>query len=95
MIKCTFFEDIDDYGLTIIACDVVLQMFKEKVEVPVSSEMFVQCVWNKLIPQLGNSDRKDPHSVIIIDNCSIPIGPSMIKENDRMCRGYDCILRSL
>lgn len=45
---------------------------KEKEEQkPVDADRFVQYVRDKLVPVLGNYSRREPHSVVIMDNCSI------------------------
>ena len=42
---------------------------------PVDSDRFFQYVTNRLVPNLGNYNNKEPHGVVIMDNYSIHIDP--------------------
>ena len=66
----------DCFGFVIPACDVIRHRYKEKdEEKPVDSDRFVEFVERKLCPVLGNYARREPRSVVIMDNCSIHLDP--------------------
>jgi transposase len=66
----------DCFGFVMSACDLVVHKVKEKEEMkPVDSDRFVEFVREKLVSELGNFSRKEPHSVVIMDNYSIHLDP--------------------
>jgi len=70
--RYTLIGAADCFGFVIPACDYVMHMTKEKEEQkPVDTERFVEYIRNKLVPVLGNYSRREPRSVVIMDNCSI------------------------
>ena len=72
--RYTFIGAADCFGFVIPACDYVLHYTKEKEEqLPVDADRFVEYFKNKVVPILGNYFRREPHSVVIMDNCSIHI----------------------
>ena len=72
--RFTFIGVADCLGFLISATDVVLHTYKEKEEQkPVDTERFVELVRDKLVPILGNFLREEPHSVMIMNNCSIHV----------------------
>ena len=74
--RYTFIGVADCFGFVPLATDVVMHMYKEKDEQkPVDADRFVEFVENKLVPVLGNFWRHEPHSVVIMDNCSIHLDP--------------------
>lgn len=75
-IRYTLIGAADLFGFVLSACDTVLHNYKEKEEQkPVDADRFVEYVEKKLVPVLGNYDRQEPHSVVIMDNCSIHLDP--------------------
>jgi len=75
-IRYTFIGAADCFGFVPGACDVVLHQYKEKEDhKPVDTERFVVYVETKLVPELGNFLNCEPHSVVIMDNCSIHLDP--------------------
>ena len=70
--RYTLIGAADCLGFVIPACDVCLHRYREKEdEKPVDADRFVQYVRTKLVPVLGNFSRREPRSVVIMDNCSI------------------------
>lgn len=70
----------DCFGFVIPACHVVLHKYKKKDEhKPVDTEGFEWFVEHKWSPVLGNYDLGEPHSVVVMDNCSIHIS-SRVKQ---------------
>ncbi len=66
------------FGFVQTACDVVLHKYKEKDEhKPVDAERFTTFVREKLVPVLGNYERKELRSVVIMDNCKIHVDPEI------------------
>jgi transposase len=72
--RYTLIGAADFFGFVIPACETVLHKYKDKEEhKPVDADRFVQYVQKKLVPMLGNYSKQEPHSVVIMDNCSIHI----------------------
>jgi hypothetical protein len=70
----------DCFGFVIPACDIVLHRYKEKEEhKPVDTERFIEFVRDKLCPILGNYLLGEPHSVVVMDNCSIHTDPEVTR----------------
>jgi transposase len=66
----------DFFGFVIHACDVVMHRYREKEEhKPVDADRFCTYIEQYLCPVLGNYERGEPHSVVIMDNCSIHLDP--------------------
>ena len=62
------------------ACDTLMHAYFEKDQMPpLDSDRFFQYVTNYLVPNLGNYNNKEPHGVVIMDNCSIHIDPRVEK----------------
>lgn len=59
--------------VTILLC--ILWTYTNYFISPLSSERFVQYVRDCLVPTLGNFSRREAHSVVIMDNCSIHLDP--------------------
>jgi hypothetical protein len=71
-IRYTFIGAADCFGFVIPACTTIMHQYKEKEDnKPVDSDRFVEYVEHTLCPSLGNYSRGEPHSVVIMDNCSI------------------------
>jgi len=71
-IRYTLIGAADCFGFVQSACDTVMHAYFEKDQMPpVDSDRFFQYVTNCLVPNLGNYINKEPHSVVIMDNCSI------------------------
>ena len=71
-IRYTLIGAADCFGFVIPACDIILHQYKEKEEQkPVDADRFVEYIRDTLVPLLGNFARGEPHSVVIMDNCSI------------------------
>lgn len=74
--RYTLIGAADCFGFVVPACQVVLHKYKEKDEhKPVDTERFLLYVKDDLCPSLGNFYRQEPHSVVIMDNCSIHLDP--------------------
>jgi hypothetical protein len=73
-VRYTLIGVADCFGFVIPACTVVPHQYKEKEEQkPVDADRFVEFVRDELVPHLGNYERREAHSVVIMDNCSIHI----------------------
>ena len=78
--RYTFIGAADCFGFVIPACDYVLHYTKEKEEqLPVDADRFVVYFRNKVVPILGYYLKREPHSVVIMDNCSIHIDYRIIE----------------
>ena len=79
-IRYTLIGAADCFGFVQSACDTVMHAYFEKDQMPpVDSDRFFQYVTDYLVPNLGNFDNKEPHSVVVMDNCSIHIDPRVDK----------------
>jgi hypothetical protein len=75
-VRYTLIGVADCFGFVISGCELVEHTYKEKEEMkPVDSERFVQFVREMLVPELGDFSRKEPRSVVIMDNCSFHVDP--------------------
>jgi hypothetical protein len=76
--RYTFIGAADCFGFLIPACDIVTHRYKEKDDhKPVNTERFIEYVKDRLCPILGNYLLGEPHSVVIMDNCSIHTDPEV------------------
>ena len=74
--RYTFIGVADCFGFVIPACDIIMHKYREKEEyAPIDTERFLSFVETFLCPVLGNYERGEPHSVVIMDNCSIHTDP--------------------
>lgn len=75
-IRYTFIGAANHEGFVIPACDIILHKCVEKeAHPPVDGDRFVEYVRKKLVPVLGNYDRRENNSVVVMDNCSIHMNP--------------------
>ena len=74
--RYTFIGAADCFGFVIPACETIMHKGAEKEDhPPVNAERFVEYVAKKLAPCLGNYLRREPRSVVVMDNCSIHMDP--------------------
>ena len=79
-VRYTMLGAADCHGFIVHACDVVLHKCAEKEECPpVDAERFVQWFKTKVAPILGRHDRREDHSVLVLDNCSIHLDPRVLE----------------
>ena len=61
----------DCFGFVNPTCDKVLHRYKEEEHKPVDTERFIEFLRDKLCPIFGLYLVGEPHSVVVMDNCSI------------------------
>jgi hypothetical protein len=79
-IRYTFIGVADCFGFVQFACDVVLHKYKENDKhKQVDAERFTKFFREILVPVLSNYERKEPRSVVIMDNCKLYLDPEILK----------------
>jgi transposase len=70
----------DCYGFVLQMCDVVMHRVDGKEESkPLTSDSFLEYFRLKVAPSLGNHERGEKHSVVVMDNCSIHFHEDVLK----------------
>ena len=88
-ISYTLIGVADCFGFVPHMCGTVMREIVEKEELgSVTAEIFEEFMRVKVVPFLGNYSRGEPHSVVVMDNCSI----HMSAEVEEMVRDAGAIL---